>query len=346
MLPLIIGIGVCHSVDDSARSNYGIQISNRNRRQPFWFCWWFSLGSFCATTGFPDCRITFDITLNWPRNLKNLWGKIKDLRFATKSRYVVPRSFTDNWFKIKFKNIDFSWVWCAFAWSVRTNSMRNCWVISTHRENCTWCPLRSMKNMSFDFVQLHKMPPMMILVWIVFHASRPLPDMDWVCYFDSTIEIAWDIITDFASELLEKEQADEITEILDRKRKETLAQKRSFFVRMVSDPKIYNPAINKAGSTPRMSTDNYSPIIEGAPTIQTPRKYAYLMHVKHSAIPKFNNIYLFFTQRYKILDQLAIGFLVCEFRWWTKEQCSHSVSQSCEIFISLHSFNVLLFYYK
>lgn len=82
-------------------------------------------------------------------------------------------------------------------------------------------------------------------------------------------EIAWDIITDFATELLEKEQADEITEILDRKRKETLAQKRSFFVRMVSDPKIYNPAINKAG-TPRMSSENYSPITEGTPTIQTP----------------------------------------------------------------------------
>lgn len=86
-------------------------------------------------------------------------------------------------------------------------------------------------------------------------------------------EIAWDIITDIATELLEKEQADEITEILDRKRKETLAHKRSFFVRMVSDPKIYNPAINKAGSTPRMSSDNYSPIMEGTPTIQTTKRY-------------------------------------------------------------------------
>lgn len=94
--------------------------------------------------------------------------------------------------------------------------------------------------------------------------------------FDSFIcflAIAWDIITDFATELLEKEQADEITEILDRKRKETLAHKRSFFVRMVSDPKIYNPAINKAGpGTPRMSTDIYSPIAEGTPTIQTPTR--------------------------------------------------------------------------
>lgn len=82
-------------------------------------------------------------------------------------------------------------------------------------------------------------------------------------------DIAWDIITDLATELIEKEHSDGFMEMLDRKRKETLAQKRSFFVRMVSDPKIYNPAINKAG-TPRMSSDNYSPIAEGAPSIQTP----------------------------------------------------------------------------
>lgn len=62
---------------------------------------------------------------------------------------------------------------------------------------------------------------------------------------------------------------------MDRKRKETLAQKRSFFVRMVSDPKIYNPAINKTQTqTPRVSSENYSPIIDGTPTIQTPTRYA------------------------------------------------------------------------
>lgn len=95
------------------------------------------------------------------------------------------------------------------------------------------------------------------------------------CFYN--IDIAWEIITEFAAEkleqeqveILDKERTDELTEILDRKRKETLAQKRSFFVRMVSDPKIYNPAINKAG-TPRMSTEQYSPITEGAPAIQTP----------------------------------------------------------------------------
>lgn len=35
-------------------------------------------------------------------------------------------------------------------------------------------------------------------------------------------------------------------ELTDRKEKEKLAYKRSFFVRMVSDPKIYNPKIAKA----------------------------------------------------------------------------------------------------
>uniref|UniRef100_A0A1B6DU94 Uncharacterized protein n=2 Tax=Clastoptera arizonana TaxID=38151 RepID=A0A1B6DU94_9HEMI len=69
---------------------------------------------------------------------------------------------------------------------------------------------------------------------------------------DEDVEIAWEIITEHASELLEslnvekeKENADEVFELADRKRKENLAYKRSFFVRMVSDPKIYNPKIAK-----------------------------------------------------------------------------------------------------
>lgn len=87
------------------------------------------------------------------------------------------------------------------------------------------------------------------------------------------IDYAWEVIVDFANELLEKEQQDEITEIINKKKKDTLAQKRSFFVRMVSDPKIYNPAINKAG-TPKLSADVLSPILgsaagRGAPIIRT-----------------------------------------------------------------------------
>lgn len=73
-----------------------------------------------------------------------------------------------------------------------------------------------------------------------------------------------------SSELLEKvEEKDEFIEILDRKKAHTLAQKRSFFVRMVSDPKIYNPAINKAG-TPRISADIVSPTNETTVTVQSP----------------------------------------------------------------------------
>lgn len=143
------------------------------------------------------------------------------------------------------------------------------------RANYTWCLHRSMTNTSSDFALLLKVAPKMILVndlcahWP--HIFNKLKSFVLVLRFAlwNFADTAWDIITDFATELLEKEQADEITEMLDRKRKETLEKKRSFFVRMVSDPKIYNPAINKAG-TPRMSSENYSPIAEGAPSIQTP----------------------------------------------------------------------------
>lgn len=89
---------------------------------------------------------------------------------------------------------------------------------------------------------------------------------------DDDIIYAWDVITDFASELLEKEQDDDFVEIPEEggKKQHTLAQKRSFFVRMVSDPKIYNPAINKAG-TPRLSMEVTSPSGDGTTvTVQSP----------------------------------------------------------------------------
>lgn len=89
---------------------------------------------------------------------------------------------------------------------------------------------------------------------------------------DDDITYAWDVITDFASELLEKEQDDDFVEIPEDsgKKQHTLAQKRSFFVRMVSDPKIYNPAINKAG-TPRLSMEVTSPSGDGTTvTVQSP----------------------------------------------------------------------------
>jgi tyrosine decarboxylase len=85
------------------------------------------------------------------------------------------------------------------------------------------------------------------------------------------LDYAWETITDFATELLEKEQDDDFVEITeDPRKKHTLAQKRSFFVRMVSDPKIYNPAINKAG-TPRISMEISSPTRDGTMvTVQSP----------------------------------------------------------------------------
>lgn len=89
---------------------------------------------------------------------------------------------------------------------------------------------------------------------------------------DEDIDLAWEIIVDFTNEIIEKDQADELTEIIEKKKKETLAQKRSFFVRMVSDPKIYNPAINKVG-TPRTSNDLVSSHNEGiTPLIRAPSK--------------------------------------------------------------------------
>lgn len=49
-----------------------------------------------------------------------------------------------------------------------------------------------------------------------------------------------------------------------RRNKAALAHKRSFFVRMVSDPKIYNPAINK--TPPPVPTTPGSPPRSVVPT--------------------------------------------------------------------------------
>lgn len=53
-----------------------------------------------------------------------------------------------------------------------------------------------------------------------------------------------------------QEQNDEVFELADRRGKidQDLAYKRSFFVRMVSDPKIYNPKIAVATPTSRRPT--------------------------------------------------------------------------------------------
>lgn len=60
--------------------------------------------------------------------------------------------------------------------------------------------------------------------------------------------------------------------MLDRKKKQTLAYKRSFFVRMVSDPKIYNPTIAKAlPSTRRHLTESHASMDNV--TVQLPMYY-------------------------------------------------------------------------
>ncbi|KAK4875667.1 hypothetical protein RN001_012089 [Aquatica leii] len=81
---------------------------------------------------------------------------------------------------------------------------------------------------------------------------------------EDDIDYAWKVITEFADELLEVQTFEKEQELQDevfdlaRKTKETLAHKRSFFVRMVSDPKIYNPSIAKTPSI-RHRTESESP---------------------------------------------------------------------------------------
>lgn len=66
-----------------------------------------------------------------------------------------------------------------------------------------------------------------------------------------------------AKEKPETEETDETADevyVLDRKKKMSLRYKRSFFVRMVSDPKLYNPKIVKAlgGSGGRLDSEEAS----------------------------------------------------------------------------------------
>ncbi|XP_034248276.1 tyrosine decarboxylase [Thrips palmi] len=101
---------------------------------------------------------------------------------------------------------------------------------------------------------------------------------------EEDVEHAWQVITEVASVLLGEQNGEPQEQLDDRKRRETLAYKRSFFVRMVSDPKIYNPKIAKAvpGGRRHVSSeadiedieevDNDEPEVESASnvTIQKP----------------------------------------------------------------------------
>lgn len=104
---------------------------------------------------------------------------------------------------------------------------------------------------------------------------------------DGDINYAFDVIAQFADDLFEiikidaalkaaetkaqaaEEQKENIAEVnddeavdevfmLDRKKKMSLRYKRSFFVRMVSDPKLYNPKIVRALSTSSCSNRRHT----------------------------------------------------------------------------------------
>lgn len=92
---------------------------------------------------------------------------------------------------------------------------------------------------------------------------------------DEDIDHAWKVICEFANDLedtvkaeRERELQDEVFDLQERKKRDTLAYKRSFFVRMVSDPKIYNPSI--AASTTRFHLNESLDSTESSITIQTP----------------------------------------------------------------------------
>ncbi|XP_050537231.1 tyrosine decarboxylase isoform X2 [Daktulosphaira vitifoliae] len=80
---------------------------------------------------------------------------------------------------------------------------------------------------------------------------------------EEDIDYAWKIIRETADSVLfdeqehvekREEQVDEVFELTERKKKDDLAYKRSFFVRMVSDPKIYNPKIARSSPGSRRHT--------------------------------------------------------------------------------------------
>ena len=75
-------------------------------------------------------------------------------------------------------------------------------------------------------------------------------------------DIAWDIISEIATDVLrrrdeEKEvKGEDVVRNMEKKSMESIQHKRSFFVRMVSDPKLYNPKIVKNEQRQRMLSMN------------------------------------------------------------------------------------------
>ncbi|EGI61296.1 Aromatic-L-amino-acid decarboxylase [Acromyrmex echinatior] len=103
------------------------------------------------------------------------------------------------------------------------------------------------------------------------------------------VDTAWSIITDYLSELLEfNDVMDELADIREKKRKATLEQRRSFFVRMVSDPAI-QPGFTKTPNRTGAKLDTQATIGGiGSNTHSGTKSWiswplAYLMQAKEAA---------------------------------------------------------------
>ncbi|KAG5314689.1 TDC1 decarboxylase, partial [Pseudoatta argentina] len=103
------------------------------------------------------------------------------------------------------------------------------------------------------------------------------------------VDTAWSIITDYLSELLEfNDVMDELADIREKKRKATLEQRRSFFVRMVSDPAI-QPGFTKTPNRTGAKLDTQATIGGiGSNTHSGTKSWiswplAYLMQAKETA---------------------------------------------------------------
>ncbi|KAK9873184.1 hypothetical protein WA026_021417 [Henosepilachna vigintioctopunctata] len=121
---------------------------------------------------------------------------------------------------------------------------------------------------------------------------------------EEDIHYAWEVITDFATDLLDstkadKELQDKVHDLSQRQKKD-LAYKRSFFVRMVSDPKIYNPSI-AASTTRRIIAE--SPVKSNV-TVQSPSS------------PSWISWPLAFLFQNKTEDKSASSNVPLRFRHW------------------------------
>ncbi|KAG7196504.1 hypothetical protein KM043_018513 [Ampulex compressa] len=103
------------------------------------------------------------------------------------------------------------------------------------------------------------------------------------------VDVAWGIITDYLAELLESKDAmDELADIREKKRKATLEQRRSFFVRMVSDPAIqpgFTKTPNRTGGKLDLQATIGGISSNNQPTTRSWISWPleYLMHAKEAA---------------------------------------------------------------